>query len=317
VRLALLITLVGCSYSPLANPAGDDDDTPPDAPEPDPDAPAVTGPCGPQGAMPIGSTPRTLDHQGHERTFTVHVPASYDRTPTPLVFDLHGYSESAQQQAELTSLATKAEAEDFIVVHPDGLGFLKGWNAGSCCNGEDDDVDWVDTLIDTLSSELCVDEKRVFVTGLSNGGAMSARLACELSDRIAAIAPVAGTPVIDMSACTPSRPVSVLAFHGTSDTIVPYNGNALFGVPSVDATIERWTEINGCTGSPAVTFDQGEVTCSTFSSCAQSTEVTLCRVDGGGHTWPGGQARPLYGHTTDDIDATDRIWSFFEQHPLP
>lgn len=316
MRVALLIGLVGCSYSPPSSPASGDDT--PDAPGvPDPDGPAATGPCSLQGAMPIGTVARTLDHQGHQRTFTVHVPPGYDRTPTPLVFDLHGYSESAEQQAELTSLQAKADAENFIVVHPDGLGLLKGWNAGSCCNGEDDDVHWVETLIDTLSSELCIDDKRVYAAGLSNGGAMSARLACELSDRIAAIAPVAGTPVIDMSGCAPSRPVSVLAFHGTGDTIIPYNGNALFGVPSVDATMNRWAAIDGCTGSPTVTFDQGDVTCLTRTACAQGSEVTLCRVDGGGHTWPGGQARPLYGYTTDDIIATDRIWAFFAAHPMP
>jgi polyhydroxybutyrate depolymerase len=313
-----LLVLASCSYQPPRGGAGADDPTP-DAPGTQPGddggSPA-TGPCSPN-APAVSSGDRTIDHAGTPRRYKLHVPAGYAGTPTPLVFDLHGYSESAGQQRALTSMTAKADAEGFVVVHPEGLGFLQGWNAGTCCNGEDDDVDLVRTLIDALSDELCIDPKRVYSTGLSNGGAMSHRLACELSDRIAAIAPVAGTPVMTMDNCQPTRPVSVLHFHGTADAIVPYNGNALFGVPSVDATIERWTQIDGCTGSPATTFDQGDVTCTTRSGCDAGSAVTLCRVDGGGHTWPGGQPRPLYGHTTDDIDATDAIWSFFVAHPMP
>jgi polyhydroxybutyrate depolymerase len=317
MRLGLSLVLVAsCAYQP---PRDGGDPTAPDAPgsQPGDDGPpAATGPCSPN-APAVTSGDRVVDHAGTQRRYSLHVPAGYAHAATPLVFDLHGFSESGEQQSSLTSMTAKADAETFVVVHPEGLGTLQGWNAGGCCSSQDDDVDFVRTLIDTLSTELCIDPKRVYSTGLSNGGSMTARLACELSDRIAAIAPVAGTPQISMDGCTPARPVSVIEFHGTADSIVPYNGNALFGVPSVDATIAKWAEIDGCVGAATTSFAQGDVTCTTRSSCTAGSAVTLCRVTNGGHTWPGGEARPLYGYTTNDINATDAIWDFFVAHPMP
>jgi polyhydroxybutyrate depolymerase len=169
-------------------------------------------------------------------------------------------------------------------------------------------------MIDALSAELCVDPARIYATGFSNGGFLSHRLACERADRIAAIAPVAG--VMGMPSCTPSRPVPVLHFHGTLDTLVPFEGSAQNGFPSVRDSFAGWGERDDCTGEPAVTFAQGDTTCETYADCEGGAEVTLCTVTGGGHTWPGGLPIPGLGHTTSEIAATEAMWAFFAAHPI-
>jgi polyhydroxybutyrate depolymerase len=147
---------------------------------------------------------------------------------------------------------------------------------------------------------------------MSNGGVLAHRLACELSDRIAAIAPVAG--VLGVPDCAPARPVSVLQFHGTLDTLVPFAGNASF--PAVAPTLAAWAARNGCDEHGVEILRQGDSRCTSWPGCDDGAEVVLCVVDGGGHTWPGGQPLPALGHTTSAISATDLAWSFFERHPM-
>jgi polyhydroxybutyrate depolymerase len=173
-----------------------------------------------------------------------------------------------------------------------------------------DDVAFIDALLDELERELCIDTGRVFATGLSNGGYMAHRLACDLAERIAAVAPVAGPN--GTVPCSPSRPVSVLHFHGTDDGIVPYEGfGGFFSVPD---TMQEWAARDGCSGASEVYFSMGDVRCEQWSGCREGTSVELCVIDGGGHQWPGGTTIPLLGHNTDDIVATDAMWAFFEAH---
>ncbi len=164
-------------------------------------------------------------------------------------------------------------------------------------------------FIDALEADLCVDGDRVFATGLSNGGFMAHHLACRLSDRIAAIAAVAGPN--GTSPCTPSRPVPVLHIHGTADQIVPYNGFA--GFVSVPGTIDAWHERNGCSDDVEVST-VGEVRCERALGCAEGADVELCTVDGGGHQWPGGMTIPGLGRNTNDLDATAAALDFFAAH---
>jgi polyhydroxybutyrate depolymerase len=139
---------------------------------------------------------------------------------------------------------------------------------------------------------------------------MSHRLACQLSDRIAAVAPVAGTLVYQD--CRPSRPMPVMAFHGTADPVLAYDGGIFPGAP---ASQMRWHDLDGCSGDAAETVHMGDSSCSTYQTCEGGAEVTLCTIEGGGHTWPG--ADILVGATTQDLDATDAMWEFFMRHPLP
>jgi len=276
-------------------------------------------PCTGKGAL-AGDLDWKLTAGGLERAVHVHVPKGYDRAkPTPVVLNFHGLGSNAGEQIILSGMNDKSEKETFIAVHPEGTGVSQSWNAGACCgtaaSSAVDDVGFVGKIIDELASKLCVDSHRVFATGMSNGGFISHRLACELSDRIAAVAPVAG--VLGVATCNPTRPMSVFQFHGTLDGLVPYAGNPSMGFPSVLQTLSAWAGRSGCSVTPRETSKKGEVTCVTFDGCKAGAEVNLCTAQGGGHTWPGGLPVPSLGHTTTDIVATDAMWDFFVKHPLP
>lgn len=279
--------------------------------------PPTNAKCTGKTGQPLDST-WTLPFHGEDRTFQVHVPASYDPIkPTPLVMNFHGYSSDAAQEELLSRMIDKSNAEGFVTVHAQG--HANSWNAGACCGDAAakgiDDVGFVSAMLDALEEKLCVDAKRVFATGMSNGGFLSHRLACDLSDRIAAVAPVAG--VLGIAECHPKRAVPVMHFHGTADSLVPYDGSASLGFPAVQKTFADWATRDGCIGTPIESFKNVDAHCSTYSSCSGGAEVTLCTVDGGGHTWPGGTPIPSLGYTTPWLSATDRMWSFFVAHPMP
>ncbi len=290
---------------------------PAEAGSPQPASSACTGKAALKGDLDW-----TIASGGLDRSVHVHVPPAYDPTkPTPVVLNFHGYTSDGVQQAAYSGMVRKSDEAGFIAVHGDGTGAQKSWNAGACCGdamtSKVDDVALVRAILDELEAKLCVDTKRVFATGMSNGGFLSHRLACELADRIAAVAPVAG--VLGVPACTPSRPVAVMHFHGTLDALVPYGGvdDGTRKFPSVEATSDGWATRNGCTGAPRTTVERDEVTCKTRDKCAGGTEVTLCTITGGGHTWPGAIPIPAFGHTTQAIRATDAMWEFFQKHPKP
>ncbi|WP_224249919.1 extracellular catalytic domain type 1 short-chain-length polyhydroxyalkanoate depolymerase [Hyalangium gracile] len=332
LRLGAVLLLLGATGC-------DDDSTPPTAPD--------AGPPTGGGYPPIvdrtscsgltvgpGNYTWTVDHQSRTRTYNVHVPPGYDATkPTPTVVAFHGFSSTAQEQEGLSKMSQVADEEGFIVVYPQGLNYpealrrtdpenadTQSWNAGGCCGPAQiydvNDVDFVEAVFKDLDTRVCVDTRRTYATGMSNGAFFSYRLACERAERFAAIAPVAGME--NVINCTPRRPVPVMHFHGTADTTITYDGGTIpFGrpYPSAPATVAKWAERNGCTGTLQETFRQGDSTCVTHTGCA--APATLCTVQGGGHTWPGGLIPPSYGHTTQDLDATREMWRFFENHPRP
>lgn len=261
----------------------------------------------------------TIVSGGIERTLRVHVPASYDPSAgVPLVFSFHGFTSNAFQQQLLGGMDDKSDIEGFISVHPNGTGLPIGWNAGECCgqaleNGVDD-VQFVRDMLSELETRLCIDSTRVYATGMSNGGFLSHRLACDLSDRIAAIGPVAGPSV--QLVCQPTRPVPVAHFHGTLDVVVPYAGNPSVSFPPVEDSIASWAQRNGCGTSTNEVFNVGDSICQAYTECPAHGEVILCTVDGGGHTWPGGLPVPALGKTTTSLNATDFMWDFFERQQL-
>ncbi|MBW2465068.1 MAG: prolyl oligopeptidase family serine peptidase [Deltaproteobacteria bacterium] len=283
----------------------------------------------PDTSLPPGTCPGTslapgdhtfdLDFDGRTRSFLLHVPAGYDGTmAAALVLNFHGYTQDAAQQVSLTGMNDEADERGFIAVHPDGIGSLGSFNGGECCGTAEsmdaDDVGLARAIVADVSGRACVDPRRVYATGMSNGGFMAYRLACEASDLFAAIAPVAAVLGLPDEQCTPSRPVPVMEFHGTSDFIVPYDGGGFSDYRSVDDTIASWRTINGCTGDPTVTFDMGDTTCQTWSACEAGAEVILCTIEDGGHLWPGG----VGGLGSDaSIVATDAMWDFFDRHSLP
>ena len=229
-----------------------------------------------------------------------------------------------------SGLNKKAEQACFIVVYPNGTGpsLLQTWNSGGFASllarNKPDDVAFVAHMLDDLERELNVDKKRVYATGISNGGMMCYRLAAEMSDRIAAIAPVAGTISID--SYEPKRPVPVLHIHGTADGLVPFEGPTgkttwVMNFRSVSDTMAACIKCNGCAIIPKTTSlpsvrDVHRVTRAVHES-SSGAEVILYVVEGGGHTWPG---RPvgggMLGAYTMNLDANDVIWDFFRRHEL-
>lgn len=263
----------------------------------------------------------TLEHEGQTRGYRVVVPEAAACAPAPLVFDLHGLTSNPVQQEWISGLARLGREEGFIAVHPEGSGDVRSWNAGSCCGtaARDgvDDVGFLDAIRARLATALSIDPRRVYATGLSNGGYLAHRLACERADVYAAIAPVAG--VLGVPRCDSARPVPVFQVHGTADQLVPYLGGGMGGGLSAPATVQWWAERNQCDATPVLTFAHGDVTCERRSGCAGGADVELCTVSGGGHSWPGGPdlILPALGATSPDLDATAALWAFFEEHPMP
>jgi polyhydroxybutyrate depolymerase len=260
------------------------------------------------------------------RKYLLYVPESYNpSTPTPLVISLHGFAEWPAHQMELSGWNTLAEENGFIVVYPAGSSFPKRWVLSSQAGaptGPMMDVQFISDLIDKLESEYNIDPARIYANGLSNGGGMSALLACELSERIAAIGSVSGAYLFSREDCHPSRPVPLIAFHGTADPIVPYYGgpSSSFDLPfpQVSEWIEAWAERNGCSPTYVELPGQGEVSGIQYTHCQQEAEVIFYTIDGGGHSWPGGEPLPkwIVGHTTQDSDATRVMWEFFKGYSL-
>jgi polyhydroxybutyrate depolymerase len=280
---------------------------------------------------------------GLKRTFLYNIPESFViHKPVPLLIVLHGGGGTGRNMVKLTmeGFNTLSEKRGFIVVYPDGI--AKHWNDGR--NSEEpgakkeniDDVGFISALIDYLVKKLNVDQKRVFVTGMSNGAIMSYRLACELSEKIAAIAPVAGNIAQNMLVkCSPSRPVSILAINGTKDPLVPFNGGDVTGpfgqkklgkVLPVQESVRFWVNINNCSTTPVVTYepdldieDETLVRKESYTNGRENSEVVLYIIEDGGHTWPGGfqyLGKGIVGKTCYDINADEIIWKFFEKHSL-
>lgn len=231
------------------------------------------------------------------------MPSSYNGSVAfPLVISLHGYTSSGFLQDRYFGLQPLAEERGFLYVHPDGTKDVAGnrfWNAtDSCCDLRStgrDDVSYLTSIIDQVSQKYRVDPKRVYLVGHSNGGFMSYRMACDKSDRIAAIVSLAGATFADTSRCTPSQPVSVLQVHGTSDGVISYTGGQIQGhsFPSAEMTVSTWATLDGCTPplvKSATTKDLdtklegAESTASAFSNCAKGTAVELWTIAGGAHS---------------------------------
>lgn len=313
-----------------ASPSGDASPSPGDAAVPGDTTPTPSSGClAASDAFPIGTTEGSVMSSGTERTFRIHVPPSFKAgTPTPVVLMLHGGGGSADQFENDSSVMDPiADRDGFITVYPDGTGTIKTWNAGSCCGKAKtdgiDDVAFMNALLDRIEAKTCVDKQRIFATGMSNGGLMSHRLACELSTRIAALAPVAGT--IGVATCTPPRPVPIMHIHGTLDGHVPWNGGVGCGpstepFTSVPATIDGWRARNGCGTTTSTYFEQGDGKCTLYADC--KAPVILCAIEGGGHSWPGGKPKTPVSDCVDGAQSTtfladEAAWQFFKKNPMP
>ncbi len=269
-----------------------------------------------------GTTVETMTSGSVARSYRLHVPAGYDPSrPTPLVINYHGYGSNAMEQERYSGMVTESDAQGFITVAPNGTNSPQRWYIyGSWEPGYVDDFAFTRDLVDRLSAQLCIDPARIYATGISNGGGMSSLAGCELDDVFAAIAPVAGEPYSDLQ-CRNAGPVPIIAFHGTDDQLVPFDGGrgGRLNLPITPArdNLRDWASHNGCNLTLKTTHIAADVTLESYGGCTDNADAELYVIEGGGHTWPGAHDVLLLGQTTHSIDATALIWDFFAAHPKP
>jgi polyhydroxybutyrate depolymerase len=263
----------------------------------------------PAMALPPGDREREVVVGGVTRTYAMHVPVGYaGDAPVPLVLDFHPMGTGAALEQTNSGFRELSDAQGFIAVWPQGID--NTWDVGPCCSLSTpvDDLSFARAIVRQLSSEACVDPRRVYAAGLSLGGAMAYYLACQHAEVFAAIAASSMDLFVDSEiACNPSRAVTEISFRGSADTVVPYAGGSstVPGQPDMVhsllgavGTFEKWASLNQCTGSPSAADANG---CSTYSNCKDGSEVTLCTIDGGGQV----------------MGDAARAWEMLAKHPMP
>lgn len=280
---------------------------------------------------------RTIDVDGEERWYLWTAPEhNPGAAPMPLVLDFHGLAEGAEFHGAMSGFAALAQSEGFALAVPNGSGNPVSW--GIAADESNRDIAVVEALIDGIAATSCIDLRRIHATGLSNGALLSSALACTLSDRIASIAAVAG--LSDPPGCDPVRPVPVLAYHGTDDAILLFNGGvgdlgaALQGGtptippgttadldgPGTPAAVRAWAARNGCDATPEDTRAGSDVLRRSYR-CPAGADIEFLVIEGGGHSWPGSDVsrslEQVVGRTTMEVDATSASWEFFRAHPRP
>jgi polyhydroxybutyrate depolymerase len=303
--------------------------------------PVPSAGCGTTDVRSVELQKEFLDDS--DRWFLLTTPLDHDGdTPLPVVLDFHGLMEGADIHSRMSDMTPDALEEGYVLVTPNGTGTPIRWAVDPDREANADLV-YTDALLDQLEAMLCIDTSRVYATGLSNGAFMSSVLACTMSDRIAAVAPVAG--IIHPDPCPTERPVPVLAFHGTDDPILLFNGgvgdrlNTVMtegpgtdpgdepALPEADlegegfpANARAWAEQNGCDAEPVDEQVSDTVLWRTYP-CDADAAVEFVVIEGGGHTWPGSQfsanLENIMGVTEMDLDANAEIWAFFQRFALP
>jgi polyhydroxybutyrate depolymerase len=263
----------------------------------------------PSSPLAAGDSMLTVQVNGVGRAYLLHVPKAYDgRKPVPLLVDFHAIGGSGEQQRTASPYPAETDGEGVVMAFPTGVAGPLGnaWNIGPCCVANVDDVAFARALVTAISAVACVDPKRVYATGASMGGGMAYYVACHAADAFAGVAPSAFDLLQEnVGSCQPARPITVISFRGSADTLVPFDGGSSTVVPGMpvtflgaQATFRKWADLDHCSGTPSAPDSNG---CSTYSSCAGGVEVVLCVKTGGG------QAQG---------DASI-AWPLLERHPLP
>ncbi|HMP72374.1 MAG TPA: PHB depolymerase family esterase [Kiritimatiellia bacterium] len=308
-------------------------------PETTSDSIRLTGPASSIQIPGPGSYRRIIEHDGQTRFVEIYAPPSYrPGVPTPLVFNFHGGGGSPDSARRTTGFNDLADQHGFLVAYPAGSSAddpekRLTWNVlvsqTFATSAGKDDLGFIRALLDDLPQLFTVDPRRIYATGMSQGGMLCYRIACDpdLSARFAAIAPVAAVMTVDPDACNPARFVSILHIHGADDEFVPFAGGVgpklrrLDPVerPPVMDTLRFWIDHNDISATPLQERSAGEARLTAFGPEGTQGEVRLWNVGNAGHTWPGGESllpAIVLGRTSNDINASELIWDFFRNHRL-
>lgn len=267
-------------------------------------------------------------YDGSRRKYLIYVPSTYTgNKAVPLLLVFHGGGSNAETTIKYTRLNSFAEKKGFIAVYPEGTGRFgfNTWNAGICCGKAKsknvDDVGFVREVLNRVERSYNIDKGHVYATGISNGAMMTYTLSCEMSDRLAAIAPISGTLMTRGLQCRPSKPVPVIHFHGTADQNVPIAGGRgedskqPVAHTSLERTMEIMRGIRGC-NPQATTRRVGDTTIYRYE-CQHGGPVVVNIIDGGGHNWPGvpllSRMKRKGQYTSQSINANEEMWSFFQK----
>jgi polyhydroxybutyrate depolymerase len=272
--------------------------------------------CGKVAPQSNGSSVNaSLLSSGLSRSYRLHLPLTYQQdNPQPLVLNFHGHGSTDTIQEKLTGLSKLADQDDFIVAYPQGTvgaDHRTGWNIGPANYPHVNDILFTNNLITHLEETLCINPDRIYASGFSNGGGMTNVLACKLSDRIAAFAIVSGAIHPMAGGCDPTRPVAILDFHGTHDSVVPYLGNpANDHEPPITQWLASWAKIDSCNSRPTIISQTRRLMTEQWTGCKGGVTIIHYRINNGIHIWP--------SPTTDrgTVNATPIIWSFLKNYSL-
>jgi polyhydroxybutyrate depolymerase len=275
--------------------------------------------CSPTRSLAAGTSQVSMDDKTGKRTYLLHVPPGYDGTTrTPVVVLFHGLGGNSAAVAESTRLIKLSDRAGFILVVPQGLGATTHWDFRSPPTAKQSDLGFANRLVTSIKSSACVDPHRVYAAGFSNGSALALALACEGSTSFAAYAAVAA-PYFDAS-CNSAPPASIIYFHGTADKVVPFDGGntAVGPLPGVITTLQSWASHDACPPRGSKTTVSTHVRHFAWTGCRKGSGVDVYEVIHGGHAWPGqagGSPGRVQGVQTQEVNASELIWRFFEAHP--
>lgn len=283
--------------------------------------PVTTTGCNtPLSLTPGHATFVKIESAGQTRRTLVYLPKNYSNlVPHPLVIVFHGYNDTPSNMERFVKFDALAESDNFIVTYPEGskaLGGELGWDTGLHPTIRGNDLLFVSNMLNNLQANLCINKNQIYATGFSNGGGFVGELACKLSGRIAAFAPVSGSYLTTFDSCSTPRPVSVMEFHGTADNIVPYLGEHLLREVNAFNWVSSWAKKDGCSPIPNKTNDSRLVTKYTWINCRGNASVIHYKISGERHVWPNVLFAQNIGNKVKYVNAAQTIWNFFKQHPF-
>ena len=268
-----------------------------------------------------GTFLRSIKVEGETREYIIHIPISYDSIQSvPLMLNFHGWTMSAADQMYVSDMRALADSEEFFLVYPQGTKFWGSthWKVGSWTTGSQaNDLDFIDALTDHIANNYNIDEERIYACGYSNGGFFSQELACQLTNKIAAIGSVAANMSTQtVNNCDPSHPVPIITINGTMDNVVQYDGSRPEGTISHKNTLDYWITFNNMDAEPIISdlqdiniLDGSSVTLYQYLNGDNNVEIEHYKIVDGGHDWPG-----TFGNM--DIDANTVIWNFVSQFDI-